>query len=518
MLPRDQICDVDPSPFDDPEDGVGQDALRILSAKDDDLQAPWTWESIWTTLFPDDDDVPDPGMQASCPTIPQDIVDAYNYTDFQPVIELDEVQQAFDDELETLKESLCEKLELLVPGVGDHNYLSFLAGQLGLVFDTHRANIMKQCRNRVSGTKGGRIPESRTPTPALGLGLMLDAQSQEQQQKQPSKPPMKLNRRSRRSTLLQALHSRNSTQQSIQQTSPSEPRRSPGPMFRQSSPNPRRPSRDLSRSSLFITRRTSATTGTSSRTTTSGSVRGSPQDEKAANRYPSPETTPNQAEKRQQHQTCRELRDSGISVSGDVCDAEEGAEACICRAKLAQQEESETNTTDTRERQPDEPVYSEHRFSSSSTRLERQREELHIAGNTPVQGLGQLDLQTNPATANVNPYIHDHSTTTIPTTAPIVPVPAAVPHLRTTISSRYADVRDVGPEQEPRGMVDTFIPVDPLSGKQDIDDTNPLPLPIKEPLAAGGERFSPQSFAQRVLRSQREKQQQQPQQHLSPGL
>jgi hypothetical protein len=67
-------------------------------------------------------------------------------------------------------------------------------------------------------------------------------------------------------------------------------------------------------------------------------------------------------------------------------------------------------------------------------------------------------------------------------------------------------------------MVDTFIPVDPLSGKQDIDDTNPLPLPIKEPLAAGGERFSPQSFAQRVLRSQREKQQQQPQQHLSPGL
>jgi hypothetical protein len=333
MLPRDQICDVDPSPFDDPEDGVGQDALRILSAKDDDLQAPWTWESIWTTLFPDDDDVPDPGMQASCPTIPQDIVDAYNYTDFQPVIELDEVQQAFDDELETLKESLCEKLELLVPGVGDHNYLSFLAGQLGLVFDTHRANIMKQCRNRVSGTKGGRIPESRTPTPALGLGLMLDAQSQEQQQKQPSKPPMKLNRRSRRSTLLQALHSRNSTQQSIQQTSPSEPRRSPGPMFRQSSPNPRRPSRDLSRSSLFITRRTSATTGTSSRTTTpsfpilplsmrsSGSVRGSPQDEKAANRYPSPETTPNQAEKRQQHQTCRELRDSGISVSGDVCDA-----------------------------------------------------------------------------------------------------------------------------------------------------------------------------------------------------
>lgn len=69
----------------------------------------------------------------------------------------------------------------------DDNYLSFLTGQLELVFETHRVNVMKQSLNRASITYHGAQP---SPTHNISHHA----------------PPQKQDRKSRRNTLLQSLH------------------------------------------------------------------------------------------------------------------------------------------------------------------------------------------------------------------------------------------------------------------------------------------------------------------------
>lgn len=106
--------------------------------------------------------------------------------EFHPVAELAEIEQAFDEGQASLKEELREKLELLLPDPVDPSYLGFLTGQLELVFETHRMNVIKRtlgrCRPNVSGEEPSRTQIA-------------------EQLSEPKKP----SRRSRRSTMLQAL-------------------------------------------------------------------------------------------------------------------------------------------------------------------------------------------------------------------------------------------------------------------------------------------------------------------------
>ncbi|KAL2194394.1 hypothetical protein P885DRAFT_43318 [Corynascus similis CBS 632.67] len=178
LLPRDRICDVKDGPPVDHEDGIAEEVARILSRGNpgDYDGEPWTWETMWCLLFPEDLEVPD-------------FVHWYGNTDsqfadYEPVTELAELEQAFDESQGALKQDLREKLELLLPKPVDPDYLSFLAGQLELVFETYRVNVLKRSSDRCY--------------PA-GSGL-TQTQSNEQ-----AIPPRRLTRRSRRSTMLQAL-------------------------------------------------------------------------------------------------------------------------------------------------------------------------------------------------------------------------------------------------------------------------------------------------------------------------
>ncbi|SPQ23343.1 bb92cc1f-f4be-4f5d-a1f2-c5d85dcc1fc1 [Thermothielavioides terrestris] len=163
LLPRDQMCDVKTDLASDPEDGITEETGRIL-AKDNINGEVWTWGGIWHLIFPEDIEIPDPA--------------------FQPVVELAEVEQAFDDCQTALKASLREKLGLLLPGVLDNDYLNFLAGQLDLVFETHRVDIMKQAQSRCCSRQSA------------------DLAHQDEEPSSPKRP----NRKSRRSTLRQSIN------------------------------------------------------------------------------------------------------------------------------------------------------------------------------------------------------------------------------------------------------------------------------------------------------------------------
>lgn len=98
----------------------------------------------------------------------------HNGTDFQPVVELVEMEHAFDENQDALKAGLREKLRLLLPSTVDDQYCNFLVTQIDLVFETHRVNMTRECLARC------QIGEQRSV-------------------------PRQPNRRSRRSTLLQGL-------------------------------------------------------------------------------------------------------------------------------------------------------------------------------------------------------------------------------------------------------------------------------------------------------------------------
>lgn len=60
LLPRDQVCEVNTAFFDDPEEGITDQAARILAAKNT-MNDTWSWEGIWRLIFPCDLEIPDPG-------------------------------------------------------------------------------------------------------------------------------------------------------------------------------------------------------------------------------------------------------------------------------------------------------------------------------------------------------------------------------------------------------------------------------------------------------------------------
>ncbi|KAL2015056.1 hypothetical protein VTK56DRAFT_6422 [Thermocarpiscus australiensis] len=173
LLPKDQMCEVNWAFSGDPEDGITDAVERRLVMWDDPADSP-TWDCIWHLIFPNDVEVPMP--------------------EFLPVVELAEVDQKFDESQEALKASLREKLTLLLPSAIDDDYCGFLAGQLELVVDTYRANVMRQALSRSASTASGESSPSSQPT----------------EQQDPPRPT----RRSRRSTLLQNM------QQHLRRTAP----------------------------------------------------------------------------------------------------------------------------------------------------------------------------------------------------------------------------------------------------------------------------------------------------------
>jgi hypothetical protein len=51
---------VDLSFYNDPENGIAEEMVRILARRNAPEEA-WTWDRIWRLVFPGDLKVPDPG-------------------------------------------------------------------------------------------------------------------------------------------------------------------------------------------------------------------------------------------------------------------------------------------------------------------------------------------------------------------------------------------------------------------------------------------------------------------------
>ncbi|KAL2264592.1 hypothetical protein VTJ83DRAFT_7102 [Remersonia thermophila] len=503
-LPRDQICDVNPSLHDDPEDGIPEDNLRVLVAQGGALQDWWTWESIWQLVFPEDLEVPDPA--------------------FQPIVELEEVEEAFDDKQDALKDSLREKLRLLIPNTCHDDYLSFLAGQVELVFETHRANVMKQCRNRVCET--GAESGNEAPKLNLGLGLVLDTEVPAQQQKQPAKGPGRSNRRSRRSTLLHSLHHRTQTAQDLLGSGPPDGRRRTTTLsFRQAVSNPKRLSHDGSRPS-FASRRTSMATSTAAnpgvpilpipvRIPGAASLTANrPHRHSFAVNIRNDEGKP----RKKEHQALRELRDSGISMPCSTCEAGGAGEGCICRKKVAgalpKEQEGDGPEGGTEEcdiegwdDQGGRTLREARSRRSSSAglydhgHLERQEEELRIG---PQRQTRETSWRYTTRTTQKNNH-HDN-TDLAPSKDPIL-LGLAIFQPRTA-STDEIEENDAGsePQQEISTAITDRSPQLPLRPLTSDGMTQASISYSPQGQASGGSgRFSPESFAQRVLRRQRQR-------------
>ncbi|KAK0629274.1 hypothetical protein B0T17DRAFT_597698 [Bombardia bombarda] len=168
MQPRERMCETNSVDKNrDPEDGITDDVSKKLTAGGTELFA---WDGLWHLLFPTDEETAT--------------------SDFHPVIELVEVEHEFDKGEEALKASLQDMLRLLLANTIDEHFRSFLAGQFELVYETHRANIMRQCLNR--GSSAAATDQPKPIAKASNQQVILGRQQ---------------NRRSRQSVLFQTLRS-----------------------------------------------------------------------------------------------------------------------------------------------------------------------------------------------------------------------------------------------------------------------------------------------------------------------
>ena len=208
------------------------------------------------------------------------------------MIELVEVQQAFYEGQDALKDSLRDKLQLLLPDSVDASYLGFLAGQIELVFETHRSHITKKALHRLStapSTAEPPQPGSRT-----------------------SDPPRKPNRASRRSTLLQSLH----------RSPPDNPSSASRHSIRTANPNPTKRTSLLHNSTTNRNDHQQPTPALSPTTApgqqpTANNITTVPTDPA---QHPTPPTT-----------NPRESRDSGIGMPCETCGGGlDDEEPCCC--------------------------------------------------------------------------------------------------------------------------------------------------------------------------------------------
>lgn len=124
------------------------------------------------------------------------LVSSTDLPDTHPIIELIEIEQAIDDSQGQLKTSIHDKLRLLLPATIDDSYCTFLAGQIELVVETHRANIIRQCL--APSGKDNMMTDTNTTTSA-GKRTSTIALAKRQ------------TRRSRRSSLMQSIRGTKTT-------------------------------------------------------------------------------------------------------------------------------------------------------------------------------------------------------------------------------------------------------------------------------------------------------------------
>ncbi|ROW08460.1 hypothetical protein VMCG_03184 [Cytospora schulzeri] len=132
MVPVEQMCEAKlATSISSGEDGITEETDRVL-ADDTKRNKFQTWEDIWRLLFPGDAVVLD--------------------SDFQPAVEMVEMEQELDDSQAELKADLSESLRRLLPDQPE-DVCFFLAGQFQLVFEQHRAKVNRKCQHNAGSSR-----------------------------------------------------------------------------------------------------------------------------------------------------------------------------------------------------------------------------------------------------------------------------------------------------------------------------------------------------------------------------
>lgn len=141
MVPVEQMCEAVHVSSTSAEEGITEEMDRVLADQTRRIQVQ-TWEEIWRLLFPGDSAALDP--------------------EFQPVVEMVEMEQELDDSQAELKSDLSESLKRLLPDQPE-DVCFFLAGQFQLVFDQHRAKVNRKCQHNAgsSGTRTSIIEKNK---------------------------------------------------------------------------------------------------------------------------------------------------------------------------------------------------------------------------------------------------------------------------------------------------------------------------------------------------------------------
>ncbi|KAK1759868.1 hypothetical protein QBC47DRAFT_373212 [Echria macrotheca] len=409
VVSKDEMCELDVSQMaGDLEDGISRQVEGVLTACPGESDS---WGRIWKLLFPVDKEIPEP--------------------DFYPLVELAEVEQALDDGQSTLKNSLHEKIRMLLPETIDDSYCTFLTGQLELVFETHVANTMRQCLGRVEST----TDFTRTSEPR-GLPENRDTRARRN------------TRRSRRSTMLQSIRFPDTADffpETHRRASSPQQRPKQRDSFRTHSNHSQEHDQALSRTEPV---EVSSTTPSPSplRLVSHNTLRILPQSTARIHQSTRVCASPDLED----CSASRDSRDSGIGLLCDAC----GSEICQCHDGISQNE----NAVDARLK---------HRGNRTTPPPPPPKNTTVPGATTPPHSPARITSQQL-GVVSASTY-QNYS---MPTAA------KSQPSLR----------------HQPRLRVNT----------RDMNNTSPAMGFWSSSTAARGEGFSPQSFKQRMLRTQQD--------------
>lgn len=161
------------------EEGITEEMDRVLAERTAKKKVQ-TWEEIWRLLFGQDSTVLDPGkdlltidLMSPDLTLPWIVRSLIYILEFLPVIELDEADKVFRDSADELKDDLCKVLQqLLHDNLPSGKELPFqvIATRVQLVFEYHRVDVNRRCRQGVFNGGGGGGGGSSSPGNKSGGG------------------------------------------------------------------------------------------------------------------------------------------------------------------------------------------------------------------------------------------------------------------------------------------------------------------------------------------------------------
>ncbi|KAK3300706.1 uncharacterized protein B0H64DRAFT_315335 [Chaetomium fimeti] len=146
MAPRDDVCDVKEGPTPPSEVvGIAPSMIEKLRSR----MEHFDWDKLWRALFPDDLDVPDP--------------------DFEPVVELHEVNHEYGALLPEFRNSLFSILTTLLPGtdVAHRDLRQRLNDNLDRLFSEFFATTFNRARTHAAGSPTSpQVQRAGTDTPS----------------------------------------------------------------------------------------------------------------------------------------------------------------------------------------------------------------------------------------------------------------------------------------------------------------------------------------------------------------